>query len=1005
MARKSSTKQAGNQMQRNLIIPLLAGLVLLLTVFSGLAVAQDEGDVPNPDGGFPAASSAQDLANLTGSGGEVLGAPETDPVAADALPHTDLTRDEAEELLTAVFPTALTEQAGVYSDLEVKAFHSDYVAVVEPPDSSVEPAGLLSSLLPLRTEAEDGTKEVVNLDLEHGDGGMLQPVNPLVDLEIPTSLQEAISLPDVGISINLDVPDRSASVIAEGAAFYPNVADQSDLTVVPIPTGVETFTQLRSSEAPRTQRYTLDLPVNASLEPTADGGAVVRQEDASLLTVRPPSAIDAEGNAVPVEMHVDSDDLVLHAMPDASAHFPILIDPVFEAYSWKDNNSTSGIGTDWISYRTPNQSVVSATFFGIMSEKMYAGLTLRSNAGAISPGTSSNHNYYVPRYFSDYNDPEIGQRPVSFIRNMQLSQVNFLVEENPSVGQPYAVAGLWNEGLGTFHTSVTKFGNEAPWTNAVLTLPNNQENTNVKNGGIGLASYLSTSYKRQLFVGQASVEVSEREDAPEWSFLNGGGWTHNSSAAAPISFRAGDEGLGVRYVKLTRPLAAGGSSATWTSFECAGNASSPCPAQVKTSDGRPITYDPGAMAQGESAVTAVVQDAVGNESAPSPVLIKVDHDRPLVGLSGNLNEQATVGTKLAKYTLNYSATDGDSATAAALTPVGSVGTGTGQIERPFGIDVDAAGNIWIADTTNNRVVELDKNGTFIRQITSPAGVAFKEIRGLAVAPNGSVFVADKGNHRVVKLDANGQFVWAFATGTVNPFDLAVTEGGIVWVTDPDGPKVYRYKENGTLESTFSIPQPWGGVALPFGIDVDEFGNGWIAVQGSNQILELSPSGSQLFSFGTSGSGTGQFNSPFDVSIAPSGNLFVSDSLNHRIQEFKPDGSFLRTFGASGIASNQLSTPKNIAVAPGNKLVIADYGNKRVARWEHADQDPQSGVTKVQIKVPTHPPLSEQPRQQVSALKRLARPKVDSRCPRISKLSRSGWRERPETPWSSTKPRR
>ncbi|HET8954524.1 MAG TPA: NHL repeat-containing protein, partial [Solirubrobacterales bacterium] len=236
-------------------------------------------------------------------------------------------------------------------------------------------------------------------------------------------------------------------------------------------------------------------------------------------------------------------------------------------------------------------------------------------------------------------------------------------------------------------------------------------------------------------------------------------------------------------------------------------------------------------------------------------------------------------------------------------------------------------------------------------ITSAGGVPLKEVRGLTVAPNGSIFLAEKGNRRIIKFDSAGQFVSAFTPGLgATPFDVGVSADGTLWMTDPDTKLIYRYSETGTLKSFFAVPQPYGGVALPFGIDVDEFGNGWVALQGSNQIMEFSPSGTQLFTFGTTGSGSGQFNSPFDVAIAPSGNLFVSDSLNHRIQEFKPDGGFMRTFGTSGAAPNQLNTPKNIAVAPGNKLVVADFNNKRIARWEHADRHVESGATKTEVKV-------------------------------------------------------
>jgi streptogramin lyase len=874
--------------------------------------------------------------------------PSTDPDAADELPHTDLARDEAEELLTSVFPSALEEQAGVYADLEVQAFRSDHVAVVPPADPTKDP-GLLSSLLPLRTEAEDGSKEVVNLDLEDG-GATLQPANPLVDLEIPATLDQPINLPEVGVRIGLDAAaERSASIVSDGAAFYPNVAEESDFTVVAIPTGVETLTQLRSAEAPTTQTYTLDLPAGADLEGTDDGGAIVKDNGDPLLVVRAPSAIDAEGNPVPVSMEVEGSTLSLKTSPASDAAFPILVDPIFETYSWKDTNTKTGIYSDWRSYSTPNQSLFMPGWIGNINGTLYSGLSLRSSAGAIAPGTSMNWNYYVPRYFTDKENPAVNERPSSFIRNIQLSQLYFSFEDSPAHRDPYIMIGLWDENKGEFASYGQRTGWDGPYNGVSVGLPNPGEYTTVKNGGIALATFELSSYPRQAFVGSATVEVTD-QDTPEFGELfSVPGWVSALPGPA-ISYKATDRGLGIQQFRLRFGAAAGGKGESITSVGCTGAASSACP-QTTTTATKAIAYNPAQIQQGENWTTVYAVDPIGHWSPVGESRIRVDREAPELSLTGPLTEQGTLGNKLTQYGLSINAKDGDEAVASATSPAGTVGTGTGQLERPFGVDADEAGNIWISDTTNSRVVEFDKNGKYVQQISSAGGLPFKEIRGLSVAPNGSIFIAEKGNHRVVKLDANGQFVWAFATGSeVNPFDVAVTKDGIVWMTDPDGKKVYRYKENGTKEGTISITQPYGGVALPFGIDVDEFGNGWVAIQGTNQILELSPSGSQISSFGSEGTGNGQLKAPFDVSIAPSGNIFVSDAGNNRIQEFKPDGGYMRQFGTTGTASNQLDNPKNIAVAPGNRILVADYNNKRIARWDHADRHVESGAVKTEVKV-------------------------------------------------------
>jgi hypothetical protein len=312
------------------------------------------------------------------------GSPVVDSLAAEELPHSGLDRAEAEELLTSVFPTSLEEPAGSFDgSLKIEEFHSDHVAVVAPPEPSASP-GLLTSLLPLRTEDSAGVKEPVDLGLEKVEGEM-EPENPLVEVELPATLDEGIALPESGIGIELASGDseRSASLVSGEAAFYPNVVTDTDLAAVPTPTGVETFTQLRSPQAPQTQTFRLNIPADASLEATAEGGAQVKQGGETLMKVQPPTAIDAAGNPVPVTLEVSGDALSLHVSLGPETAFPVLLDPVYESYSWMNSNTNTGIYSDWRA-ATSNETLLHPGWIGVWSETMHEGLTLRSYAGAIT---------------------------------------------------------------------------------------------------------------------------------------------------------------------------------------------------------------------------------------------------------------------------------------------------------------------------------------------------------------------------------------------------------------------------------------------------------------------------------------------------------------------------------------------------------------------------------------------------------------------------------------------
>src|SRR5215475_14671373 len=87
--------------------------------------------------------------------------------------------------------------------------------------------------------------------------------------------------------------------------------------------------------------------------------------------------------------------------------------------------------------------------------------------------------------------------------------------------------------------------------------------------------------------------------------------------------------------------------------------------------------------------------------------------------------------------------------------------------------------------------------------------------------------------------------------------------------------------------------------------------------------------SPVSTFGTPGSGNGQFQSPLGVAVqASSGNVFVVDSGNARVEKFFPDGSFISAFG-----QGQLSSPRGIATDSLGKVYVSDAGTNTVQKFD------------------------------------------------------------------------
>ena len=122
----------------------------------------------------------------------------------------------------------------------------------------------------------------------------------------------------------------------------------------------------------------------------------------------------------------------------------------------------------------------------------------------------------------------------------------------------------------------------------------------------------------------------------------------------------------------------------------------------------------------------------------------------------------------------------------------------------------------------------------------------------------------------------------------------------------------------------------GGVKEPWGIAINQKGEVVVAECGGHCVSVFSPSGEKIRSFGTRGSGQGQFKRPCSVAIDSEGDILVTDGGNHRIQRFTSEGQYSASVGTEGSGHLQFYCPAGIAFSPGsNKVYVTDTGNSRV----------------------------------------------------------------------------
>jgi DNA-binding beta-propeller fold protein YncE len=284
-----------------------------------------------------------------------------------------------------------------------------------------------------------------------------------------------------------------------------------------------------------------------------------------------------------------------------------------------------------------------------------------------------------------------------------------------------------------------------------------------------------------------------------------------------------------------------------------------------------------------------------------------------------------------------------------VTKWGAQGSADGQFFYPYGIAVDSSGNVYVADTSNNRIQKFSSTGSFVTK-WGTQGSADGQINhpyGIAVDSSGNVYVADTMNNRIQKFSSTGSFVTKWGSGGSgdsqfsSPWGIAVDSSGYVYVVDCNNNRIQKFSSTDGINYTFVTK--WGTqgsadgqINHPSGIAVDSSGNVYVAEESNYRIQKFSSIDGINYTFvtkwGTQGSGDGQFESPFGIAVDISGNVYVADTFNDRIQKFSSAGSFVTKWGSSGSEDGQFFHPSGIAVDSSGNVYVAEESNHRIQKF-------------------------------------------------------------------------
>ncbi len=260
------------------------------------------------------------------------------------------------------------------------------------------------------------------------------------------------------------------------------------------------------------------------------------------------------------------------------------------------------------------------------------------------------------------------------------------------------------------------------------------------------------------------------------------------------------------------------------------------------------------------------------------------------------------------------------------------------LDQPYGMAFDNDGNIWVADTNNNRIVEY--RTPFVTGETASVVIGSPSF--------------DKGVYPTT------------ASSLAAPYGMAFDTSGNLWAVDYYDNRILEYKQpfKDHMNASLVIGQPDfttnsdgstpNRTNLPSSIAFDSTGNLWVTDSLNNRVLEFTKPfstdesaslviGQKNFTENLSGITNDSLNTPYGITFDKSGNLWITDGNNARVLEYVPP--FSNGMAASlvlgqtnfagmhmGTSSSMLSEPYDVKIDDKGNLWVADTDNNRVLEF-------------------------------------------------------------------------
>ena len=222
-----------------------------------------------------------------------------------------------------------------------------------------------------------------------------------------------------------------------------------------------------------------------------------------------------------------------------------------------------------------------------------------------------------------------------------------------------------------------------------------------------------------------------------------------------------------------------------------------------------------------------------------------------------------------------------------------------------GVAVNSRGHVFVFSRGNStgpsymatasQLLEFDANGTFVREIGKNLN-AWSYAHAVRVDPQDNIWVVDKGSNMILRFTPEGHVDWVFgrkgeASHLIVPPDYQTVMARLL---DRAGVDI-DIPENNNPRWPVPVHQD-NRFNQPTDVAWDSSGNSYFSDGYINsRVGKANARGEWVGSWGSLGSGPGQFDTPHGIAVSPQDEIYVADRGNRRIQVFDPEGTYLREF--------------------------------------------------------------------------------------------------------------